>query len=311
MKELYFLGLDGGGTKTHLVIINNEGTIVAESTSEASSIDTVSIEQSMAAIRHAYELTGVEFKIDSVFAGIGGISGKEDVNQYNQALRQLSFVKTDAIVSSENDVYAALASGKGELQGMTLILGTGSVCFGINDGKAFRSGGYHPNEGDAGSAFDLGFNALKYYARTLDGRLPKTEFSEAIAQRIQITEFTPLVQYFSTLNRTKVASLAPLVTSFGIINQYAYKILVEAAEEVKLLVEAVYKNLNFEDTDLTIIGGLANADTIYKELYYQNIRQISSKIRIIKSMYTPAHATAIIAKKHYDDMRLKEKDVSL
>ncbi|MBN2503708.1 MAG: hypothetical protein JXB20_00015 [Bacilli bacterium] len=295
-EPLYFLGIDGGGTKTHLVICDNQGKIIAEGFSGSSSIDTVDLQTSMESIDAAYNDSGFHGTIQGVFAGIGGIAGNEDESEYAEALSKLPFLEKCKYIETKNDVYGALASGNGELQGMALILGTGSVCFGINNGKTWRCGGYHYLEGDAGSAYDVGFQALKYYARVLDGRFPRSLFSQAIETELKITTFPDLVDYFSKLNRTEVAKLAPIVTGFGRENQHAYKILTVAAEEVRLLVEGVYRNLEFDLSDLVVIGGLGTAETLYKELYANAIHRLSSKINIISPAYTPAQACALLAR---------------
>ncbi len=295
-SDRYYLGIDGGGTKTHFVIINQNADIVQESVVGPSSVDTVSFEISFQTISEAFESLRFTKQISGIYAGIGGIASENDQEKYETGLRQMPFFSRCKYIEVRNDVYGALASGNGTLQGMALILGTGSVCFGINNDKTWRCGGFHYKEGDAGSAFDVGFHALKYYARVLDGRYPQSSFSDAIKNHLNITMFSELVSYFNNLSRTDVAKIAPLVTGFGRVNQHAYKILLEAAEEVRLLVEGVYRNLDFGITTLVVIGGIGTADTLYKELFAASIRRISSQITIIQPLYTPARACALLAK---------------
>ncbi len=295
-SDRYYLGIDGGGTKTHFVILNQNAEIVQESVHGPTSIDTVSFEISFQTISEAFESFRFTKKITGIYACIGGIASVSDQETYENGLRQIPVFSKCKYIEVQSDVYGALASGNGSLQGMALILGTGSVCFGINNAKTWRCGGYHFKEGDAGSAFDVGFHALKYYARVLDGRFPPSSFSDAIKNHLNIDSFSELVNYFNNLNRTNVAKIAPLVTGFGRVNQHAYKILLEAAEEVRLLVEGVYRNLDFEITTLVVIGGIGTADTMYKEVFASSIRRISSQISIIQPLYTPAHACALLAK---------------
>jgi N-acetylglucosamine kinase-like BadF-type ATPase len=300
MEKKYFLGIDGGGTKTEIVLLDERGMVVSRAIGDASSIDTVSVSNSLKAVKKTFQSLERDVLVSAVYAGLGGITGMVDAQNYAKELQKMPFIEKDAPIQVQSDVYAALASGKGVLEGMTLILGTGSVCFGVREGKTWRAGGYHFKEGDAGSAFDLGFQALKYYSRVLDGRFEPSEFSAAIKNYLQIDNFSDLVRYFDQLDRTKVAQIAPLVTTFASVNQYAYKILVDAAEEVRLLVDCVYRHLNFDSTTLSIIGGLGNAKTPYRSLIIQNIKKVAPRIEIIESQYSPAHALAILAKKAFD-----------
>jgi len=296
MDTRYFLGFDGGGTKTRACLMDADGAIVSEAFGPASSIDTVSLENSLASLRQTYEGLSVKQPLSAVFAGLGGIAGEHDKVRYAEAMKHLPFVSEDTALGVENDVVNALASGNGTLEGMALIIGTGSVCFGMKEGRSWRTGGYHYKEGDAGSGFDLGFMALKHYARVIDGRHPVTDFSDALRTALGIDDFSRLVQYFDRINRTEVAKLAPIVTAFATVDQYAYKIVVDAADEIRLLVQTVYERLGFTDCDLTIVGGLGNADTIYRDLFLQNVRRISPRIRVIRPLYDPAHAAAMIAR---------------
>jgi N-acetylglucosamine kinase-like BadF-type ATPase len=300
MEKKFFLGIDGGGTKTELVLLDESKILVSRAVGTASSIDTVSLSDSIKAVQKTFDALQKNVRVSAIFASLGGMTNGLDTQKYADALRSLSFIEDNAIILVQSDVYAALASGKGVLEGMTLILGTGSVCFGIHKGKTWRAGGFHFKEGDAGSAFDLGFQALKYYSRVLDGRYEISEFSTAIKNHLQIENFPDLVRYFDGLDRTKVAQIAPLVTAFAPVNQYAYKILVDAAEEVRMLVDCVYKHLGFDSTTLSIIGGLGTSKTPYRSLFIQNIKKVSSSIEIIEAMYSPAHATALLAKNAFD-----------
>ncbi|MFA7044860.1 MAG: BadF/BadG/BcrA/BcrD ATPase family protein [Candidatus Izemoplasmatales bacterium] len=295
-KKQYFLGIDGGGTKTQLVIIDEKGSIVAEGNAGTASIDTISFSDSFKTIQEALKKMQIDIEISGVFAGIGGIASTEHEEAYIEGLRHITWLNQATYIQVKNDVYGALASGNGELQGIALILGTGAVCFGINGEKTWRCGGYHYKEGDAGSAFDVGFQALKYYARVLDGRYLPSSFSDAIRDYLGIDDFIGLVKYFHNLERTKTAKIAPIVTSYARSDQHAYKIVATAADEVRLLVEGVYRQLHFQETDLVVIGGIGTADTIYKELYAQAVLRISPDIHIILPKYTPAYACALIAK---------------
>ncbi len=307
MDTRYYLGFDGGGTKTHACLMDDLDRIVCEAYGPASSIDTVPLETSLASLSATYAALPEKHPVAAVFAGLGGIAGPSDVERYVAALRQLPFVPEGARVGAENDVHNALASGNGTLEGMTLIVGTGSVCFGVHEGRSWRTGGYHYKEGDAGSGFDLGFMALKHYARVIDGRHPKSDFSEALRTALGIADFPTLVKYFDRINRTEVAKLAPIVTAFATVDQYAYKIIADAADELRLLVETVYHRLGFDACDLVIVGGLGNADTAYRDLFLQNIRKVSPSIRIAKPLYDPAHAAALIAKSLWAEAGMKGK----
>ena len=63
------------------------------------------------------------------------------------------------------------------------------------------------------------------------------------------------------LNRTKVASLAPIVTKYANLNHpYALKIVEAATDELALSVKAVYHHLKLETATLVVVGSLGNVE---------------------------------------------------
>lgn len=294
-RTVYYLGIDGGGTKTHAVIMDDAQNIVYEGFSGSSSIDTVTFQESIQQVIRAVEPAAIP-EIAFVFAGIGGIAKESDSAYYRTLLSRIPGFPDVGSIEVHNDVYGALASGKGTLEGMALILGTGSVCFGIHKGKHWRCGGYHYREGDAGSAFDIGFQALKHFARVVDGRKPHDLLAQEISEALGIEAFADLVQFFDRATRTEMAKIAQVVTRIADQDPVARDILLHASEEVALMVDGVSRNLDFPDADLVVIGGIGTADTPYKTYYTQAIHRLQPRIRIIKPQYTPGVACALIAR---------------
>jgi len=239
-----------------------------------------------------------DLQISGVFAGISGLSSAQMEDEFIRILHTFSHIKISSPIVVKSDSYTALLSMNGDLEGIALILGTNSSCFGIRHGESFRVGGYPFMEGDAGSAYDLGNQALKYYARVLDHRINESNFSRAIGDLLKIHSISELDDYFVHFDRVKVAELAKLVTKFAPINQYAYQILASAADEAKLMVEAVYRTLHFEGTSLVFAGGLIQADTMYRNLVFQNIKKINSLIQIESPLYSPAQAAALYIQRY-------------
>lgn len=69
---MYLLGIDGGGTKTRVVLINERGDLLGLGLSGASSIKTVNNETTKKSLLQAYEeaVKGLKIdKLDAVFAG--------------------------------------------------------------------------------------------------------------------------------------------------------------------------------------------------------------------------------------------------
>ena len=153
----YYLGIDGGGSKTAFVVIDENENIVFESVGKPTSIDTVSLAECEDVINSM--CNQIPYKVDAIFAGLGGMNSKKDIDDVNDILRKQSILKENGKVDSGSDVINALYGALNNQDGIILIAGTGSVAFGKNKDKYARSGGYCYQEGDGGSAYYLGYKA--------------------------------------------------------------------------------------------------------------------------------------------------------
>lgn len=304
---MYVLGIDGGGTKTAIVLLNQKGELIGTATSGPSSIDTVSNEITKNNIEQAIQMVVEEknikdLSICSVFAGIGGIASKDHEERVENIIRQIKYVQPNSIVVAKNDVYNALAGGLATKCGIAIIIGTGAVAFGMDeDGKTWRCGGYHYKEGDAGSAYDLGFQALKAMARAMDGRYKKTAFTDEVQNMVGASTFSEAVQVYETYftDRTKTAQLARLVTKHADLNnEYALKIVDQATNELTMLIKGVDDNLNLKNKEVAIIGGLGNADTIYKKMFIEKVKQINQNYNIHQFLLDPVIGAVLMALKN-------------
>jgi len=267
-----FLGIDGGGSKTAFVVINQENEIVYQKKIGPTALDTVSDK----VLKANLELGVSDFQgeVDSIFAGIGGIASEKQKSKVESMLKQLKCNKKDTLVEANNDVYNALFGGLGGKDGIILIAGTGSVSFGKYNNSYSRSGGYCYQEGDAGSSYYLGKRALQYLARVIDNRKPASDFSRDISETIKCDNYEDLAEFFVNADRKQIAQIAKVVTR-NQSSKFAEEIIRDGVGEVVSMVEAVYRTLKFEGkVPFAIIGSLGNADTLYKNLLLEKLNKV-------------------------------------
>jgi N-acetylglucosamine kinase-like BadF-type ATPase len=298
----YYLGIDGGGSKTKVIVIDEQKTILYEGHGGPSSIDTVDESTTFANINQALQGFYEQYpdcSFCSIFAGLGGIVFESDYAKVQDLLKKLKGVDQHTLLTARNDMESALYSGLCFDEGMTLICGTGMVAFGRDThGNAHKSGGWGFKVGDEGSGYDLGFQAIKHMIRAFDGRLEKTDFAIDIAQNIKLKEAHDIVVFMDarTNDRTYIANLAPIVTKHADLgNRYAKRIIDQATSELALAVQGVYQQLTLIKKTLVIVGSLGNTSGYFKEKLHQKILEVDPKIEIIKPKVDPAYAAAIMA----------------
>jgi|SRR5690554_744022 len=298
-----YLGIDGGGTKTKVSLMNDKEKIIYQQVSGPSSIDTVDSETTKKAFFEAlnpYFTSHPNEKIDAAFIGLGGIVFPNDSYKVESLLRELPFVNDKALIVARNDMENALYSGACFEEGISLICGTGMVAFGKDIHRSHKAGGWGYKEGELGSGYHLGREAIRQAIRAFDGRYKKDDFAVEIAKSIGLTKASDIIpimdEYFG--DRTKTASLAPIVTMFANKNnEHAKRIIDQATSECALAVKAVHDYINIKNKTIVIVGSLGNANGYYKDELHKKIKQIDPYFNIIKPIMDPADAAALMAKK--------------
>ncbi len=275
-----YAGIDGGGTKTKLIIINELKEVIYEAFAGPSSIDTVSVDVIKQTFAELFTNVDPIHKITAIFAGLGGVADDKDKHIIRSILQGLPHVTGQTLYGVDNDVNNALAGSLGHDQGMVLIAGTGSVAYGHYRNQSWRAGGISAKEGDPGSSYDLGFQALRHLGKVVDGRCPSTAFSQDLMTALKVNDYPSLAKLLNTSTRTSIASISPIVTRHH-EDPYAQGIMSQGINELVLMVSTVYRRLGFDKVELGLVGSLANANTPYKANLIQAIKKAIPNMTVI------------------------------
>ncbi|WBW94770.1 N-acetylglucosamine kinase [Oceanirhabdus sp. W0125-5] len=282
----FFIGVDGGGTSTRVALANIDGEILSIGKSGASSIDTVSGEVTgkhiSEALQRCLEKFSQKYKedieeIECCFASLGGVDSEKDkeyvVNIVKEYTGNILRIKRVVV---ENDTRAALAGGLAEKSGVIFIVGTGAVCFGINENmESWKSGGWGYKIDDFGSGFYLGREALTMMVKCMDGREEDEEFKRVIKNAIGINSLSEVSErlYKRDFNRTDIARIAPEVLRLAEKkNKIALNILDNGADELTLMMKSVCNKLNIKNGKYTALGGVIEGCEIYRNKLIEKIK---------------------------------------
>ncbi len=181
----YFLGIDGGATKSHVVLSNGTGRLVGEGQNGPSNYHIVGVEQAASnlseAISQALALSAVSpTDVKAACAGMAGLDGASDQKQMHQILTTaLNASGLNCPWRSLNDSVVAWAGAFHGEPGALIASGSGAVAFAVGEnGRSARADGLGHWLGDAGSGYDIGRRGLRAALAALDERGPATRLTE-------------------------------------------------------------------------------------------------------------------------------------
>ena len=158
----YYLGIDGGGTKT-LSAVGDERSTLGSARAGPGNLLRVGAERVRDAfsnsIAAACASAGIRMdQVSEVCLGAAGAARPEVSRALNQLLAELL---PEAHVQICGDMEIALAAAVGDDPGLVVIAGTGSIAFGRNaKGETARAGGAGPENSDEGSGHWIGQRAM-------------------------------------------------------------------------------------------------------------------------------------------------------
>jgi len=306
------LGVDGGGTKTHAVILDMNLEVIGEGLSGPSNPLRVGISNACAAIREAIDKACEQAKIrrnDIVAAEIGlaGARRRELRVRMRETLKTLGI--GEVAVTSDADI--ALFGATQGAPGLIVIAGTGSNCCGINGrGKKACAGGWGPIAGDEGGGAWIARRALRAIAHATDGRGPATILTEVACAYFHVSDPSDLSTaiYAPTITNERLAGFGrDVVNAAKAKDRIAREILAEGGHELGLAAVAVIRTLKLEDAEFPVgyVGGVfANAGELVLATMREAIKEVAPNAYLEPPQFPPAIAAARMAHDHLNNVAL-------
>jgi N-acetylglucosamine kinase-like BadF-type ATPase len=278
------LAVDGGGTKTHILLADNDGTVLCDAKGGPLSFTVVSQEESLTnlltTVRQAFKKVKLnELYIQKALIGLAGIDTKEEQKNaadfFNKGLKEI----VTGLVQVVNDTEIALASGSGSDNAIVLIAGTGSNCFGKNEfGVTAKAGGLDYMLTDEGSGYSIGHEILKAAVKSYDGRGQKTILEDLVKQWFEVEDMIFLKDKISNnnFNKATIAHLTFLLSkALEVEDSVAKQILNESIQELLSMVKAVATRLDFvtKRFDLVLAGSLFSKKVISFDIFSSKIKK--------------------------------------
>lgn len=299
----YFLGVDGGGSKTAALVIDEKSNPHGRGLAGGSNHLRVGIETATRNIERAVNIALVEagIAIREIEYAYCGIAGSDHVVHHERVVEALKifFPRGNFIV--DTDARIALTGAVGFGSGIVVIAGTGSVAFGRNaEGKEVRAGGWGPTIGDEGSGFAMARDGLSAIVRAYDGRGPETKMTALLCNEYGMCNPADLPRfvYAATTHTDDIARYGKLVIEAAAKGDpVAREILDRAGHELGACVLAVARRLEIagEDFPVAHVGGAFQAGELLLEPMRREIRGSAPRARLVTPEHSPVEGAAMMA----------------
>ena len=284
----WYLGVDGGGTKTLAYVSSGGGKVRWQVCTGASNQHSAGdLRQSVAdlfeQLRRAGGPAAGEFE-RVCFAG-AGVDTPADVPVCRAAFEQEGCTGKIMVCS---DGLGALVGAHGSRSGGVLIAGTGSIALGIDaQGRQVRAGGWGYRTDGGCSGYSLGVAGLRAALADWDGSGPRTMLRAALFEALNARTAYDVVDALYNQNGsvTQIASLAKPVVQTAAQDAVALQIVRRLPEGERVF---------------ALCGSVFEKSELVRGELEQAFRRSLPEARILRPRHNAAYGALLMAEKDWD-----------
>ena len=310
----YYLGIDGGGSKTTCVL-GDASSLFAQSTAGPSNITRVGDARAREALHQAILGACAKARIEPrqinrVCVGIAGAGRKEVASAIRKIVAELIAGEIEVV----GDMAIALQAAFGAGPGVIMIAGTGSIAYGRNaQGTIARAGGWGFAVSDEGSAHWIGRAAVGEVLRAIDKETFDLEKdASAIAESLAffrqlkaVWKSRSLDEFVRAANANPdFAGLFPaIVASADAGDALAERVLTKGGIELSRLADSVIRRLSpGQDASsvavwLSMAGGVFRHSTRVRECFCDEVRKLYPQANVNPQVIEPVAGALQMARR--------------
>jgi glucosamine kinase len=302
----YFLGIDGGGTKTTCAV-GDETHLLAMATAGPSNIVRVGESQSrqslQQSVRQACAAAGITpAQVSHTCIGGSGAARPELAEIVRLFLAEILPTPIDVVGDMQIALEAAFDTGPGVI----VIAGTGSIAYGRDrHGTTARAGGWGFAIGDEGSAHWIGRAAVSTVLRASDLSGESSEnrassaFATALCKTWGVSSLNDLARAANSVPPLDFATLFPAVVASS--EDLAAQVLTSAGRELADVAAVVIQRLFAKDqaasVPVAITGGVFRHASLVRQVFYNELRALDPRAEVNPQVVEPVEGALRMARR--------------
>ncbi len=216
----YYIGVDGGGTKTAFALFDENKNIIAQNETEGSNHENLEGSFPQAAgiiaggIKGLVEKAGITLvDVSGILMGLAGIDHPYQHDAMQAELKKLGIEGARIY----NDGFIVIKAGVGKGAGIGYNCGTGTCCNSIDsNGNMLQIGGFDVLSGDKGNGHWVGAQTFRIAYDDLCIGKRKSQVTEFLKEKTGISDKAALLESLAVLEDEEKgeAYLRQLIVSF-------------------------------------------------------------------------------------------------
>jgi N-acetylglucosamine kinase-like BadF-type ATPase len=299
------VGVDGGNSKTDLVLCTDAGAPLAYLRGPSISHQVVAMPDAVTRFRTLLDAAqrSADLPAGSAIAAaafcLAGADSAADIRRLREAFEAaLPAVPIQVL----NDSFGILRAGTDRGWGVALICGAGVNATAVTpDGRVAGLAALGDISGDWGGGSDLGLAALGAAVRARDGRGPRTALEHAVPAHFGLK--TPAAVtgalYRDELDATRLRELSPVVFAAAAAGDaVARQVVDRLADELATMAGAVIRRLHLARTDAEVVlggGVFATDDRAFYARLADRLHATAPRARITRLEKPPVLGAALLA----------------
>jgi N-acetylglucosamine kinase-like BadF-type ATPase len=264
----HFLAVDGGNSKTDVVVGTAAGEVLAFLRGPGSSPHMLGVPGAMrlldALILEARAAAGIPAGVELAQASVflAGADLPVEVERLYKEVGALGWAERHSV---DNDTFALLRAGTSMPDAVAVVCGAGINCVGRSaDGRTARFPSLGEISGDWGGGHDLAKLALWHAARGEDGRGPETLLSAAVAAHFgrSTVEQVGAALHLGEVDSERVNELSPVLFAIAASGDpVAASVVAGQAGEILAMARVAAARLDLLDAPHAVVlgGGVLRA----------------------------------------------------